>query len=479
MLKNRFGISRNVRDGESENQKSRLECVVDMLKGTRVLCRRRLKVTEATIWLTPNMKSLRWRVYAKTRDKENEEFELPFSRIVRLKVLHREISLVSLEGRESYNFVMFSRDRTVIWGHGLRCLIPELASGGLWNRKRNVRLPPLSAYDPITEKYEGKPLSEKRVLGEIIVLGNIGRGAFGSVKLGLSLENRLFYAVKVLSKSMIRRYNRNLSIESEDSEAIAELPEISVMRHLKHQNVVKMKEVIDDDTHDCLCIVTEYMANGPIMSSAKLSGTKPLRENQAREAFIDVLTGLHYLQTRSIAHRDIKPDNLLRGGDGTVKISDFGTAKVYSGPSDWDNKPDSNSPTVGTPAFAAPEMCLHSKAPEKPARAFKADLWSLGATLYYMVYGRAPFQARSVFEMYEVICTKKLRFPTNNEMEFQFVFPTAECEDVIKRLLEKHPDDRPSIEQILDFPWIAKAIDIRKKVTKLREQIRNSSCEVC
>ncbi len=474
MLKSRFGISRNDPDRESD-KKSPLECVVDMLKGTRVLCRRRLKVIEATIWLTPDMKALRWRVYAKTRDKENEEFELPFSKILRLKVLHREISLLSLDDSKSYNFVMFSKDRTLIWGRGLQCLIPELASGGVWQRKRNVLLPPHEPYDPMSDNYEGKPVSEKRRLGEIIVLGSIGRGAFGSVKLGLSLENRLFYAVKVLSKTMIRRYNRNLSLESDESETIAELPEISVMRQLEHQNVVKMKEVIEDDAHDCLCIVTEYLANGPIMSSAKLSGAKALKECQAKEAFIDVLTGLHYLQTRSVAHRDIKPDNLLRGGDGTVKISDFGSAKFYASPSDWDNKPDSYSPTVGTPAFAAPEMCLFEKAPPKPARAFKADLWSLGATLYYMVYGRAPFQARSVFEMYEVICTTKLRFPTNSDVGSQFEFPSSECDEVIKRLLVKRPEDRPSIEQILEFPWIAKAVDIRKKVMKLRDQIRELS----
>lgn len=479
MLKLRF---RGLSDGSSSqndsetSQGSTLECVVEMLKGSTVLCRRKLAVRETALWLTPDLSQLKWRVTAKSGDKENEDFSMSLTRVRKLKVSHREISLLSLDDTKTLNFVMSSRERAAIWGKGLRCLIPEMSTGLVRRKRSRPVVPP---YDPETDDYEGKPVADKRRLGELIVLGSIGRGAFGSVKLGLNVDNREFYAIKVLSKSMLRRYSRNTrlgrrSLGSNEAEDISELPEISVMRQLEHPNVVKMKEVIEDDEHDCLCIVTEYLPNGSVMNSAKLIGTKPLKERHAKEAFLDVLTGLHYLQTQGVVHRDIKPDNLLRAGDGTVKISDFGSSKKYAD-SEYEDVSDPYSSTVGTPAFSSPEMCISEKAPPKPSRAYPADLWSLGASLYYMVYGRVPFQARSVFEMYDVICTKPLRFPHRNELYPNFEHASQACEDVIQRLLVKDPEERATIEEIIKMPWIADAFDVKKKRTMLEKQLEEAA----
>lgn len=458
------------------DQKSTLECVVDMLKGTLVLIRfNHFQSRTATLWLTPDMKTLMWREQAKTEGKEDQVYSLSLAQVKRLNVLQRQVTIHGLDNPKSIHFVMPSREKASNWEKGLRSLIPEVVTGHLLIRHSKPQAP---LYDPLLDVFEGKALSGKRRIGEFILLGSIGRGAFGTVKLALSSQSRRFYAVKVLSKNIIRRYNRNIRLEgptydSETADMVAELPEISVLRRLEHQNVVKLKEVINDVTHDCLCIVTEYLPNGSVMSSAKLAGMKPLSESRAKEAFVDVLTGLHYLQSQSVVHRDIKPDNLLAAGDGTVKITDFGSAKAYHGPSDDDD--DSSFPTVGTPAFTAPEMCMSEDAPPKPARAYAADLWSLGATLFYMIYGQVPFQARSVFEMFDAICKRDLEFPNHLELHLTFEYPTQECVDVILSLLQKNPEDRPSFEKILRMPWLSNATDIKMKVNALQEQLQRLS----
>lgn len=455
---------------QQEYPLSTLECVVEMLKGTKVLRRRKcILVEEATLWLSPDMASIKWRV-SRIGHPINV-VDLPLANVRALKESNREISLVKIDEKGSYSFIMPSKSRTQIWYTGLCCLIPEMAS--VQSRRRQI-IDSRKSYDLMKDTFQGKPLSEKRRLQDLVIVGSIGRGAFGSVKLGLNVNNHQFYAIKILSKNMIRRYNRNIQLDgraaqdaTERGEPITELAEIAVMRKLDHENVVKMLKAIDDDEHDCLCIVIEYLPNGPIMSSAKLTGTKPLSENQAREAFVDVLTGLHYLETQRVVHRDIKPDNLLRAGDGTVKISDFGSAKAYEISSDEDEESLGIYPTVGTPAFTAPELCLTDKAPVALSQAYKADIWSLGATLYYMIFGRAPFLASTVMEMYHEICTREHQWPALHEMWLGQEYPSPACCEVLDAVLEKDPRERASIEDILKLPWLADAIEIREKVERL------------
>lgn len=84
---------------------------------------------------------------------------------------------------------------------------------------------------------------------------------------------------------------------------------------------------------------------------------------------------MDYLHSMGVAHGDIKPDNLLLGADGRVRICDFGSAHLCA-------PEDTMLRTVGTPAFFTPEMCAG-----KPFSARGADLWALGVCLYIFVFG--------------------------------------------------------------------------------------------
>jgi len=116
--------------------------------------------------------------------------------------------------------------------------------------------------------------------------------------------------------------------------------------------VVVSRDILEDKENNNSIQVVEFMARGVVMDSSKLSGVKPLSEDGVRDIMRNVVAGLEYLHFQHIAHRDIKPDNLLRSGDGTVKISDFGEARMYDV-----KAPDARKGAApGTPAFIAPEL---------------------------------------------------------------------------------------------------------------------------
>lgn len=441
-----------------------LECVAEILKETKVLRRRNfMHAKNATIWLTPNLRNVQFRVLKKASVPVYQTIEL--ARVRRLKGTDRSVVIEAENCKKSLDFQFDSSEIAEIWLNGLCCLIPSNASVKSRNPPESRQL-----YNPLLDTWNGRPISSRKRIGEYILLETIGRGSFGKVKLALSMSEMQFYAVKILSKAMMRKRLRSqldTAIKDASSDIqlkLSDVNEIVVMEGLEHANVMKLKQHCEDNQKDLIFIIVEYLAKGPIMSSAKLTDASSLTEDRARSAFVDVLAGLEYLHRHNIAHRDIKPDNLLQAGDGTVKISDFGVAIKYpDDESDDDASEDvqSQGRTVGTPAFTAPELCLSEKSPSCPKRVFAADIWSLGASLFYMLYGRAPFIARSVFEMYDAICTQPLVIP-----ESRSVSPCAQ--HVIRIMLKKSPNERAKIQDILRTGWLRNYPPVAEKMSRIR-----------
>lgn len=445
-----------------------LECVVELLRGSVVLKRKNfMNASEAWIWLNSDLTAVKYRTAKK--GAAPDVCTLVLNNVRKLKGYDRDVSLDVIGEKKSLDFVFPSRERAEIWMSGLCCLVPSHASVKVKNRRWQLR----ETYDPLLDTWNGKPLATRKRLEEYILLGSIGRGSFGKVKLAFLSTDRQFFAVKVLSKAMMRKRNRSAPLERRIDHkdnafgqlSMTDVNEIAVMKHLDHKNVMRMKGAFDVNEEDKLFIVVEFLPNGPIMNSSKLTGAKPLKEERARSAFVDVLSGLEYLHHNNVAHRDIKPDNLLEAGDGTVKISDFGAAILYrdDDSSNGEEMPG-NSSTVGTPAFTAPELCVSEMSPTCPRRCFAADIWSLGATLFYMVYGRAPFTARSVFQMYDAICTGELVFPEGQSV-------SKSLQALIQRMLVKDPGQRATVEEIVKSAWLSNNVDVAGKVEELQRVI--------
>lgn len=215
---------------------------------------------------------------------------------------------------------------------------------------------------------------------------------------------------------------------------------------------------------------------------------------QARQAFRDVVLGLQYLHYQGIVHRDIKPANLLWTRDHKVKISDFGVS--YFGRPMRDSEPDETvseseaqdfddelelSKTVGTPAFFAPELCytdLDHGPPPKVSE--KIDVWSLGVTLYCMVFARIPFLAEDEFQMFRKIATEEVYIPrrrlrpvdpstspkasslynTDNGATYrddhELVYEDVDenLRDLLYKMLIKDPRRRIDLHDVKHHPWV-------------------------
>jgi len=420
--------------------KSVLDCVVEILRGARVTKKKAFRrSSERWIWLGEDLMSICW----KSKKKIDEQGRLNLTRVRKLKVIDLEMILTTTDNK-TLSLVLNSVNELKLWLSGLACLIPKQAKVS----QDSVVLSGRVNYDPMKDAWRGKLVSSRKHVNEYILLGGIGKGAFGKVKLALSVKDKRFYAVKIATTSRKQVGARTDSIIDTHPLSWDQREEHATMKKLIHPNICRNRDVLFDDKDDRMILVIEYMARGVVMDSSKLEGVKPLSEDGVREIMRDVVNGLEYLHFQMVVHRDIKPDNLLRAGDGTVKLGDFGEAKLYGLKG---NSQAVKPAAPGTPAFLAPELCLSEKAPKAPAQSYPADIWALGATIYYMVFGRAPFLATSVFEIHEAICTKKLEFPRVPKV-------TKSLIDLLKRMMTKEPKKRASLAEVKAHAWFGERV---------------------
>ncbi|GAB9465336.1 Camkk protein kinase [Globisporangium polare] len=233
--------------------------------------------------------------------------------------------------------------------------------------------------------------------------------------------------------------------------------EIAIMRTLYHRNIVLLFEVIESEGNDKIYMVLEVMARGQCMvfnAETKLFASPltggVLTDAWAKTHIQDILSGLNYLHSRRVCHRDLKPGNILLNTAGRCHLTDFGCAKVLPSTS-TSNKASATtqhlvSDTVGTYQFVAPECC--SGEPYDP---FKVDVWATGILLYIFLYGKLPFEAESTKELFDEI-TKwdaETDLPPNSVRN---VAPA--CRDLLLKLLKRDPNERISVADALHHPWL-------------------------
>lgn len=132
-----------------------------------------------------------------------------------------------------------------------------------------------------------------------------------------------------------------------------------------------------------------------------------LPEEAVRGVARQLVRALHYLHSHRVIHRDMKPQNVLVGAGGRVKLCDFGFARAMS----------TNTMVLtsikGTPLYMAPELVQ-----EQPYD-HSADLWSLGVILYELVVGQPPFYTNSIYSLIHHIVRDPVRLPTGISPEFR------------------------------------------------------------
>jgi serine/threonine protein kinase len=207
--------------------------------------------------------------------------------------------------------------------------------------------------------------------GKYKILGPLGSGGMGYVFLCEHQIMRRRVAIKVLPLSS----DDQASLERFHREARA-------VAQLKHNNIVGGYDIDQDGKRHFL--VMEYIDGSTLKTIVKERG--PLDPLRAAHYIRQAALGLQHAHEAGLVHRDIKPSNLVLDRTGTVKILDLGLARFFHDETDDLSKRYSDSP-IGTMDYMAPEQALNSHEAD-----IRADIYSLGATYYFLLAGHGPFQ---------------------------------------------------------------------------------------
>ncbi|GLT55361.1 hypothetical protein SLA2020_284920 [Shorea laevis] len=258
-----------------------------------------------------------------------------------------------------------------------------------------------------------------RKVGKYEVGRTIGEGTFAKVKFARNTETGESVAVKVMAKSTILKHKMVDQIKRE----------ISIMKIVRHPNIVSLHEVLASQTK--IYIILEFVTGGELFDKIVHQGKLP--ENECRRFFQQLIDAVEHCHNKGVYHRDLKPENLLLNAYGNLKVSDFGLSALPL------KGVDLLHTTCGTPNYVAPEV-LGNQGYDGAA----ADVWSCGVILYVLMAGYLPFDEFDLPTLY-----KKQNFLVH------VGFP-PEFKLLIHKILDPNPKTRIRIEGIKKDPWFCK-----------------------
>uniref|UniRef100_A0A6B2LAD0 Protein kinase domain-containing protein n=1 Tax=Arcella intermedia TaxID=1963864 RepID=A0A6B2LAD0_9EUKA len=211
----------------------------------------------------------------------------------------------------------------------------------------------------------------------------LGVGTFGHVHRVRNKVTKAEYAMKVLKKSAVMQLKQVEHLKNEKD----------ILLSTQHPFIIRLYKTYVDSRNIYLLM---ELSGGEFFSLLRSVGRLDKESTQFFAA--EMVLVLDHLHSRSIVYRDLKPENVLLGADGHIKICDFGFAKVVT---------DRTWTLCGTPEYLAPEVIMgkgHDKA---------VDWWALGVLLFEMFAGYPPFFGQHPFEIYEKICEGVFKFPSH------------------------------------------------------------------
>jgi NIMA (never in mitosis gene a)-related kinase len=267
------------------------------------------------------------------------------------------------------------------------------------------------------------------------VVCEIGKGSFGSVhKIRRVCDNKIL---------VWKELNYGKMTEKEKQQLVAE---VNILRELRHPNIVRYYDRIIDKVRAKIYIVMEYCENGDMKQLLRKcrKDKDHISEEVIWKVFMQIVLALyecHHRKEGKIIHRDLKPGNVFFDAKNNVKLGDFGLARVLDKGSQYAYS------HVGTPYYMSPEQINDSKYNEK------TDIWSAGCVLYEMAALRPPFEAENQFSL-----ATKIRAGNFNKLSEKY---SEELSRVIRWMLSIRPEERPSIDNLLNVPQIS--LRIREK----------------
>jgi serine/threonine-protein kinase len=266
-------------------------------------------------------------------------------------------------------------------------------------------------------------------LGKYKLLDHLGSGGMSHVFLAEQAVIHRRVAVKVLPPA-------KLAI---DGYLDRFLREAKAAAQLDHPNIVRAYDV---DSHEGMYfLVMEYIEGENLLKKVNKSG--PLAFEEAGNYTAQAARGLHHAHQANLVHRDVKPSNLLLTSEGVIKLLDLGLALLSSDPSQNEDRTAGKAIVLGTADYLAPEQARSSSDVDH-----RADIYSLGCTLYFLLCGRAPFAGGTFAER-----VRKHQF--EKPLPIQAVRPNcppllvAICERAMSKAPAARYDSAAEIDQLL------------------------------
>ena len=285
-------------------------------------------------------------------------------------------------------------------------------------------------FDKLNQAVQNKSLFDKYEVKQ-----KIGKGKFGLVKSGINKETKKPVAIKIMAKKNMDKSDMELA-----------KVEIDILKISQHPNIIKLYDVFENENY--IYIIMEYCSGGDLLSYFEHYEYE-LPETKVCEIIHKLSMAVYYLHSYGIVHRDLKPENILMtdlSATADIRLLDFGLSKIVG------NDEKCTEP-YGTLSFVAPEV-LQGKPYDK-----SVDLWSIGIITFLLLCGYMPFDDK---HSEREIARQTIQDPVPYENKIWSKL-SPEAKTFVDGLLQKKPEKRYSIKEVLEHPWIKKMDKVPEK----------------
>lgn len=298
---------------------------------------------------------------------------------------------------------------------------------------------------------------ENHIIKRFVMHKKIGKGAYGVVFKATDKKTKEVVALKKLYEAF-----RN------DTDSQRSFREVMLLQELNgHDNIIRLLNVIKAENNLDLYLVFEYME----ADLYNVIRANILQDIHKQFIIYQILKAIKFIHSGDIIHRDLKPSNIFINSDCQIKIGDFGLARTLSS---GKNALPVVTDYVATRWYRAPEMLLGSNNYSKAV-----DMWSVGCILAELLSGRPLFPGKStkhqiamvveitgipktsdllaIKEKYNINISDEILPQKYTKKSLKSVIPGASPEalDLIYKLLQFNPDNRPTVEEALEHPYVA------------------------
>lgn len=253
----------------------------------------------------------------------------------------------------------------------------------------------------------------------------LGKGGFAKVYLCTALDTNKAYAIKIVPKANLQKARALQKLKAE----------IKIHRTLKHKYVCEYKHFFEDKTN---CYILLELCHNQSMNEM-IKRRKRLTEPETAYFMRQLMEAMKYIHYQLVIHRDLKLGNLFLDRNMNIKVGDLGLATKL------ESADEIRKTICGTPNYIAPEVIQGDRATR--GHSFQVDIWSMGVIMFTCLVGKPPYEAKDVKATYQRIMANEYSFPKNTSI-------SDDAKDLIMKMLQSKPVDRPSLQEIAYHPFL-------------------------